>query len=83
MLSSSGEAAYHNFQLLLGGIAYNVLAVCDVFLRPIKKPRGGFRAQKNVGGVGRGNGAQRNDLAARNPRSDLRERRRIRSCYTT
>jgi hypothetical protein len=29
-------------------IAHNVPAVCDVFLRPIKKPRSGFRAQKNV-----------------------------------
>jgi hypothetical protein len=30
------------------GISHNVPVVCDVFLRPIKKPRSGFRAQKNV-----------------------------------
>ena len=38
-------------------ISHNVPAVCDVFLRPIKKLRGSFRAQKNVGGARRGNGA--------------------------
>jgi hypothetical protein len=64
-------------------MSYNVPAVCDVFLRPMKKLRSSFRAQKNVGGARRGNEAQRNDLAARNPRSDQRERRRIRPCYTT
>ena len=38
-------------------MSHNVPAVYDVFLRPIKKLRSSFRAQKNVGGVWRGNGA--------------------------
>jgi hypothetical protein len=29
-------------------MAHNVPVVCDVFLRPKKKPRSGYRAQKNV-----------------------------------
>jgi hypothetical protein len=36
------------FTKILGTISHNVPVVCDVFLRPIKKPRSGFRAQKNV-----------------------------------
>jgi hypothetical protein len=36
------------FKQFLGQIAPNVPAVYDVFLRPIKKLRGSFRAQKNV-----------------------------------
>jgi hypothetical protein len=38
----------------LGSMPSNVPAVCDGFLRPIKKLRSSFRAQKNVGGVWRG-----------------------------
>jgi hypothetical protein len=46
-----------NIPTNLGGMSHNVPAVCDVFLCPIKKLRSSFRAQKNVGGVWRGNGA--------------------------
>jgi hypothetical protein len=48
-------------------LAPNVPAVYDVFLCVIKELRSNSSAQKNVGGVWRGNGAKRNDLATRNP----------------
>jgi hypothetical protein len=48
-------------------MAHNVPAVYDVFAVAIKKLRSSFSSRKNVGGGGRGNGAQRNDLASRNP----------------
>jgi hypothetical protein len=51
-------------------MAYNVSAVCDVFAARIRALRSKDQGCKNVGGGRRGNGAQRNDLADRSPRSD-------------
>ena len=48
-------------------MSLNVLVVYDGFLFAIKGKRSFPRKQKTVGGGLRGNGAQRNDLANRNP----------------
>jgi hypothetical protein len=54
-------------QTMLGGIAHNVPAVCDVFAARIRALRSKDQGRQNVGGVRRGSGAKRNDLAERNP----------------
>jgi hypothetical protein len=61
-----------NLQKILALIAHNVPAVYDVFAARIRALRSKDQGCKNVGGGWRGNGAQRNDLANRNPeeRSD-------------
>jgi hypothetical protein len=48
-------------------ISLNVLAVDDVLPARIRALRSKDQGWQNVGGVGRGNGAKRNDLATRNP----------------
>jgi hypothetical protein len=50
---------YTFFQLFViyaGLMAHNVLVVCDIFLRPIKKNAKHFYGCKKCGGVRRGNG---------------------------
>jgi hypothetical protein len=53
-------------------ISPNVSAVCDVFAARIRALRSKDQGCKNVGGVSRGSGAQRNDLGERNPEPLLR-----------
>jgi hypothetical protein len=50
-------------------IAHNVPAVDDVLPARIRALRSKDQGWQNVGGVRRGNGAKRNDLAERNPES--------------
>jgi hypothetical protein len=48
-------------------MSHNVPAVGNVFAARIRALRSKDQGCKNVGGGWRGNGAQRNDLASRNP----------------
>jgi hypothetical protein len=48
-------------------MAHNVPAVDDVLPARIRALRSKDQGWQNVGGVWRGNGAKRNDLATRNP----------------
>jgi hypothetical protein len=47
-LSTSGEAALHNFPQNVGGIAYNVKVVYDVSGVAIRELRSSFSNSKNV-----------------------------------
>jgi hypothetical protein len=51
------------FHQLLGKIAHNVPAVCDVFAARIRALRSKDQGCKNVPEQWRGNGAKQNDLA--------------------
>jgi hypothetical protein len=57
------------YQGCAGGtkVSHNVPAVCDVLPARIRALRSKDQGWQNVGGVSRGNGAQRNDLGERNP----------------
>jgi hypothetical protein len=55
------------YTLLFSAIAHHVPAVGDVLPARIRALRSKDQGWQNVGGVWRGNGAQRNDLATWNP----------------